>query len=640
MKKITLIMLSCLIAAALQAQILHVPADYPTIQQGINAANPGDTVLVSDGIYYEQINFKGKAPLIVASQFIMDGNESHIANTIIDGSQPSNSDSASVVYFVSGEDTTSILCGFTIQNGTGTYTPDNLEDRQGGGIWIADAGAKIIHNRITHNTLDDSQPVNGNSTAGAGICGKYAEGDYWVVIQDNTIDSNSCVSKYEYAIGGGICICYNCLISNNMIFSNKCTGIVDASAWAGGICGSKDPLWNNTVNITINHNIISSNEATSDYNNANSGGVQLVNITTVVSDNEVSFNTVMTNCISFGGGCGGLALDDLGEGSVVRNNVISHNVSNCWGGGLHLEYMEFIPSANNVLIENNYFLENEAYRGGAISDIDNPASIQNNVFRGNRSTFGGALFIYKVATIADHLAMLINNSFSANVAQGQGGAVYSSNAFLLIFNNIFWQDTATIMADEIFISNGNAEIAWSDIDTNQIWGPFIAGYGIMNEDPIFEDMINLVPFCYSPCIDQGVMDYTCSHGETYDAPGYDIHGLTRPQGAGVDMGAYDTIFSWEGTENQFAVPSSQLSVNVLPNPTGGIVNCQLSIVECQFVSLKIFDNFGREVATILDEQLQTGKHTVQFDASALPAGIYFYRLTANGAWQTGKLVKF
>jgi hypothetical protein len=227
MKKLLLFFSGLLATAALQAQIIHVPsAQYPTIQAGINAATSlRDTVLVAEGTYYEQINFSGKKPLIVASQFLMDGDTNHIRKTIIDGSQLINIDSSSVVYFVSGEDTTSILCGFTIQHGKGTYTPDNLDDMQGGGIWISEAGAKIIHNRITHNTLDDTQPVNGNSTSGAGIGTPYAEGDFWVVIANNTIDSNACITQYEYAWGGGIATSYNSRIVNNIIAYNTCSGM-------------------------------------------------------------------------------------------------------------------------------------------------------------------------------------------------------------------------------------------------------------------------------------------------------------------------------------------------------------------------------------------------------------------------------
>jgi len=75
------------------AQIIHVPAEQSTIQTGINAACDGDTVLVAEGTYFENIRFKGKA-ITVASQFISSGDEAHINNTIIDGSTPSNPDSA------------------------------------------------------------------------------------------------------------------------------------------------------------------------------------------------------------------------------------------------------------------------------------------------------------------------------------------------------------------------------------------------------------------------------------------------------------------------------------------------------------------------------------------------------------------
>ena len=94
----------------------YVPDDYGAIQDAIDAAVSDDIIIVKPGTYYENINFMGKA-ITVASKFYLDRKEKHIRKTIINGSQPSNPDSGSVVSFVSGEDTTSVLCGFTIKNG-------------------------------------------------------------------------------------------------------------------------------------------------------------------------------------------------------------------------------------------------------------------------------------------------------------------------------------------------------------------------------------------------------------------------------------------------------------------------------------------------------------------------------------------
>ena len=95
-------------SSTILADIIHVPSDTNSIQAGINIANNGDTVLVSEGTYFENINFKGRA-IIVASHFLTDGDTTHIDSTIINGGQPSNPDSGSVVSFCSGEAGASIL---------------------------------------------------------------------------------------------------------------------------------------------------------------------------------------------------------------------------------------------------------------------------------------------------------------------------------------------------------------------------------------------------------------------------------------------------------------------------------------------------------------------------------------------------
>ena len=152
------------------AGVINVPGDQTSIQDGINAAVNGDTVLVADGTYLENINFLGKA-ITVASHYIMDADTSHISNTIIDGSSPSNADSGSVVSFISGEDTTSVLYGFTITNGSGTITEytwqnDVYSTRAGGGVFCYNSGARISHNKIINNQIPEYVEA-----AGGGVCG-------------------------------------------------------------------------------------------------------------------------------------------------------------------------------------------------------------------------------------------------------------------------------------------------------------------------------------------------------------------------------------------------------------------------------------------------------------------------------------
>ena len=54
--------------------------------------------------------------------------------------------------------------------------------------------------------------------------------------------------------------------------------------------------------------------------------------------------------------------------------------------------------------------------------------------------------------------------------------------------------------------------------------------------------------------------------------------------------------------------------------------------------LSIYDELGREVKVLVDEQENAGNHSVDFDASSLSSGVYFYRIEAGTYKQTKKLV--
>ncbi|HLP17754.1 MAG TPA: T9SS type A sorting domain-containing protein, partial [Bacteroidota bacterium] len=57
-----------------------------------------------------------------------------------------------------------------------------------------------------------------------------------------------------------------------------------------------------------------------------------------------------------------------------------------------------------------------------------------------------------------------------------------------------------------------------------------------------------------------------------------------------------------------------------------------------FVTLKIYDVLGREVSTLVSEEMQAGVHAKQWIASGMPSGVYFYRLQAGTFSVTRRLL--
>ncbi len=74
------------------------------------------------------------------------------------------------------------------------------------------------------------------------------------------------------------------------------------------------------------------------------------------------------------------------------------------------------------------------------------------------------------------------------------------------------------------------------------------------------------------------------------------------------------------------------------NPTTTIKFDIPSVGTQHVVSLRVYDILGKEVATLVNEQKEAGSYEVQFDASKLASGIYFYRLTAGSYTAVKKLV--
>ena len=75
-----------------------------------------------------------------------------------------------------------------------------------------------------------------------------------------------------------------------------------------------------------------------------------------------------------------------------------------------------------------------------------------------------------------------------------------------------------------------------------------------------------------------------------------------------------------------------------PNPFNPTTSMQYTISSRQFVTLKVYDLLGREVATLVNEEKPAGEYEVEFNAADLPSGIYFYQLKAGEFSKTKKMI--
>ena len=105
--------------------LIQVPGEFSTIQSAIDTARNGDTVLVENGNYYENLIIS-KKQITLGSLFIMDGDENHILNTIVDGGGNGS------VLILDSVYTTTVITGFTFQNGNAYNSLHSLYIRTAG----------------------------------------------------------------------------------------------------------------------------------------------------------------------------------------------------------------------------------------------------------------------------------------------------------------------------------------------------------------------------------------------------------------------------------------------------------------------------------------------------------------------------
>jgi hypothetical protein len=86
------------------------------------------------------------------------------------------------------------------------------------------------------------------------------------------------------------------------------------------------------------------------------------------------------------------------------------------------------------------------------------------------------------------------------------------------------------------------------------------------------------------------------------------------------------------------IPDKYKLENNYPNPFNPSTNIKFQIPEKSFTSIIVYDMIGREVMTLMNEELNAGYYNYQFNAKNLNSGIYFYAIRTENFSETKKMV--
>ncbi len=482
---------------------------YQSIQGAIDASSNTDTICVSNGAYTENIDFKGKAITVQS----MNG----AANAII---QANTNDS--VVHFMTGETSTSILDGFTVKGGT--YGHGGV----GGGIYIGN-GSPTIQNC----TIRDNYTTT-YSNGGGGI---FVDTSGYVTLTNCNILSNK--SRY----GGGLRLMGTATDSTitSCLFRNN-SGDPAASGMGGGLYASG--------NVTVDSSIFTDNLA-----GQNGGGIYLTNSKTLtitntrISGNYTSqfdgggfylddntlvtmSNTIITsNYARYGGGI----LGDPGADMKIYSCSLRNNMASISG----LDGVAIKLNGGDFVLKDSVLYSNAARGGGGIymsGTFSVAAVIENTTFGRNRTKYstsawprGGGI------NLSDATLNITNCTFSENWAFGGGGAIKVNSGTLTVKNSILYGDTADNGSAEI---EGTATVTYSDVQGGY------TGTGNINSDPLFVGSGDYHIVCSdpvnncSPCIDRATSTGAPDHDIDKEARPYDYNDTYRPNNpSAYDMGS-------------------------------------------------------------------------------------------------------
>lgn len=377
----------------------------------------------------------------------------------------------------------------------------------------------------------------------------------------------------------------------------------------------------------IENNMIRNNETVQQ-----GGGIYCNNSSPIIRGNIIESN--YSGPIAEGGG---ISCNNHSSPLIVNNTFIENQVfpSPVYPSTVGQGAAIYCDNLCNAVIRGNLFSNNRVNSGGAIGQGGGGAIfvfaaapvIENNVFAGNVVEYGdgGALYLFI------YNGTLVNNVFMGNTAARSGGAIYMDLSDPNVTNCVLYGNSAPEGPVFFLDRSSTVTVTYSDVDGG--W----EGEGNVDVDPIFRDPISG---------DYHLMATEC--GDQYDSPLIDAGNpayvdslLDCSWGLGTelsDMGAYgggemvQTV-----VDNNIETPSEYLTLQNYPNPFNARTMIKFVLPDAGNVKLTVYDALGREIAVLLNDFKSAGVYSVNYDASSIASGVYFYKIDTGDYSQTSKM---
>ena len=448
---------------------IYVPDYYPTIQQAIDNATAGDTIIVRDGVYYENV---------VVDKSLTLKSENGSAYTTINSNGNVvriTADNVTIEGFTITGDGEWPGAGLKISSYRNTITSNNISNNHDG-IKLYSSS----HNAITSNNIssNNDEGIEFHSSSHNAITSNNVSNNYGGILLDSSSNNNITSNNISNnCVGISLDSSSNNNITSNNISSNDCHGISLYSSSHNSIT-SNNISSNNYDGIRLyystTNNNITGNTFTNDglrvydsYQNTvvnnTVNGKPLVYLENE-SDVEVTDagQVILVNCNNFTVKNLNLSNTDVGVVLLNTNNseIVSNNISNNWDGiylysssnnsitsnnisnnreGIYLRSSSnnsitsnnitsnnyngiYLPGSNNNNITSNNITSNNG------SGISLPVSNNNNITSNNISNNGNGIYLYSSSN---------NNITSNNISNNLEGIYPSHSSNNLIFLNNF-----------------------------------------------------------------------------------------------------------------------------------------------------------------------------------------------------------